>query len=160
MKWNHATIPYHDLFVHRKEAYHQFLKDFPRQTIRIHGHRMQSIHEYLGYLQQHVHPSLHIPLIQLSTQASMAAPFALLQLQYPFLSGSTQGIVNDQLVFHYVVTNPCCVQVIIEKNFGVVEFLGDSPCITHILRSFTTVHVQQNWMSDFSVSWKRQKNLQ
>ena len=156
MHWHHAKIPFRNLFSEKKDAYHQFLKDFPRQTMMVHGNHVPTISQFIELMHNHVHPSLHVPIITVSTQASMAYTYELLQSkQHEMISGSTQGLLNDRLVFHYVIVTPYHVKVILEKNFGIMDLNGDAPRVTSVIHSFTMLEIKPHWISDFYVSWKK-----
>lgn len=123
-------------FPYIKSIHQQFLCDFPRQRILIHGLFISSIQQFLSILENHVDPQFHILVVMMCTQASLASTFEWVQSQ---LNGENTCVIdhhhssktpykksialdtfasnNNQMKIHMTIKTPQHIQFIIEKRF-------------------------------------------
>jgi len=118
------------------QIHHQFLCDFPRQKILVHGLPMTNISHFLSILTNLVDPMYHMLIVMMCTQACLGTTFEWIHqnmqsetchvMDYSGKQGKQplKSIAFDhkndnlsQMKIHITIQNPHQIQFIIEKRF-------------------------------------------
>ena len=144
----------HQSFKSLHDIHQQFLCDFPRQNIIIHGIPVKSIHHFVDILNTCVHPEFHLWVTTMCTQASLASMFEFLQDQFGLIIDSSSSISKNTIVnldsfsetsrmnIRITIKSPHEICFIIEKRLSQVHL--ESMKIVKTIQSFTCFEISHH----------------